>query len=78
MDKNKENIGRVVQVIGPVVDVEFKDGELPEIYNAIRITSEGIKTPSPVDQDEEPVQKNRLAPILPQYTGFLRGETACR
>ena len=29
--------GRVVQVIGPVVDVEFPKGELPEIYNAIRV-----------------------------------------
>jgi len=29
--------GRVVQVIGPVIDVEFNEGELPAIYNAIRI-----------------------------------------
>jgi len=40
-----ERIGRVVQVIGPVIDVEFKGMELPEIYNAIRITSEGFDTP---------------------------------
>ncbi|MEE9500488.1 MAG: F0F1 ATP synthase subunit beta [Candidatus Aminicenantaceae bacterium] len=39
--------GRVVQVIGPVVDVSFKDAELPEIYNAIRITSEGFDRHSP-------------------------------
>jgi F-type H+-transporting ATPase subunit beta len=48
-EKEKKRIGRVVQVIGPVVDVEFKDMELPEIYNAIRITSEGFETPTPVD-----------------------------
>ncbi len=47
--KKKEKIGRVVQVIGPVVDVEFKGEELPEIYNAIRITSEGFDTPTPID-----------------------------
>jgi F-type H+-transporting ATPase subunit beta len=41
--------GRVVQIIGPVVDVEFKDTDLPEIYNAIRITSEGFETLTPVD-----------------------------
>ena len=35
-----QNIGRVVQVIGPVVDVEFPGGELPEIYNAVRIEAE--------------------------------------
>ncbi len=30
--------GTVVQVIGPVIDVEFAGGKLPEIYNAIKIT----------------------------------------
>ena len=30
--------GKVVQVIGPVVDIEFPAGELPEILNAIKIT----------------------------------------
>ncbi|MEC9490011.1 MAG: F0F1 ATP synthase subunit beta [Halanaerobiales bacterium] len=32
-----QNIGRVVQVIGPVVDIEFPEGNIPKIYNAIRI-----------------------------------------
>jgi len=41
--------GTVVQVIGPVVDVAFRGMELPEIYSAIRITSEGFDTPLPVD-----------------------------
>ncbi len=36
----KTNVGRVVQVIGPVVDIEFKDTDLPKIYNAVRITNE--------------------------------------
>ncbi|MCS6959510.1 MAG: F0F1 ATP synthase subunit beta [Pseudanabaenaceae cyanobacterium SKYGB_i_bin29] len=31
----KTNVGKVVQVIGPVVDVEFPSGKLPEIYNAL-------------------------------------------
>ncbi|MBA2339879.1 MAG: hypothetical protein H0V88_05760, partial [Pyrinomonadaceae bacterium] len=30
--------GRVVQVIGPVVDVQFDDKSLPPIYTALRIT----------------------------------------
>jgi F-type H+-transporting ATPase subunit beta len=34
------NKGRVVQVIGPVVDVEFSPGKLPAIYNALRIEQE--------------------------------------
>ena len=34
-------VGRVVQVIGPAVDVEFESGDLPPIYNALHIKSEG-------------------------------------
>jgi F-type H+-transporting ATPase subunit beta len=34
--------GRIVQVIGPVVDVEFEPGRLPAIYNALEV--QGIKT----------------------------------
>ena len=33
----KVNVGRVVQVIGPVLDVEFESEHLPELYNALRI-----------------------------------------
>ncbi len=29
--------GKVIQVIGPVIDVEFESGHLPEIYNALKI-----------------------------------------
>ncbi len=32
-----KNIGKVIQVMGPVVDVAFNEGELPEIYNALTI-----------------------------------------
>jgi F-type H+-transporting ATPase subunit beta len=31
------NVGKIVQVIGPVVDVEFSDGQLPELYNALTV-----------------------------------------
>jgi F-type H+-transporting ATPase subunit beta len=36
------NIGKITQVIGPVVDVEFVDGTLPLIYNALRVTNPAI------------------------------------
>lgn len=36
------NEGKVVQVIGPVVDVEFLEGSLPDLYNAIVIKEKGI------------------------------------
>ena len=34
-----ENIGKVVQVIGPVVDIRFAEGDLPNLHNAIKIKS---------------------------------------
>ncbi|MDO5478582.1 MAG: F0F1 ATP synthase subunit beta [Clostridia bacterium] len=33
--------GKVIQVMGPVVDVRFNEGELPEIYNALKIDNSG-------------------------------------
>ena len=36
--------GRVVRVIGPVVDLEFPDGELPEIFEAVHVTMGTGKT----------------------------------
>jgi F-type H+-transporting ATPase subunit beta len=36
------NVGKIVQVIGPVVDVEFRGGELPKILNALRVTNPSI------------------------------------
>ena len=35
----EQKTGKVVQIIGPVIDVEFEGGHLPAIYNAIRIQS---------------------------------------
>ncbi|HQM30533.1 MAG TPA: F0F1 ATP synthase subunit beta, partial [Syntrophales bacterium] len=36
------NLGRIVQVIGPVVDVEFDEGHLPHILDAIKISNPAI------------------------------------
>ncbi|MDP2268891.1 MAG: hypothetical protein Q8K46_06950, partial [Deltaproteobacteria bacterium] len=36
------NVGKIVQVIGPVVDVAFEDGNLPNILNALSITNPAI------------------------------------
>ncbi len=41
MSKNELNTGRIIQVIGPVVDVEFEgEANVPQIYNALEITRE--------------------------------------
>ncbi len=37
---NGENYGHVVQIIGPVIDIEFAPGLLPDLLNAVKITSE--------------------------------------
>ena len=37
-----ENIGRITQVMGPVVDVEFDQGNLPTIYTALAISNPAI------------------------------------
>ena len=36
------NEGHIVQVIGPVVDVAFEPGKLPQIYNALRVTNPAV------------------------------------
>ncbi|MFH1999692.1 MAG: F0F1 ATP synthase subunit beta, partial [Planctomycetota bacterium] len=36
-------VGKVLEVVGPVVDIKFDSEELPEIYNAIKIVDEGRK-----------------------------------
>jgi len=40
MNERAERVGRVVQVMGPVVDVEFPPGQLPDLFNAIVINTE--------------------------------------
>ncbi|MQL54195.1 F0F1 ATP synthase subunit beta, partial [Desulfofundulus thermobenzoicus] len=42
--------GRISQIMGPVVDVRFEDGHLPEIYNAIKV-SHKAESESEVDID---------------------------
>src|SRR5919197_843853 len=39
MEKTNNNTGKVIQVMGPVVDVEFKESELPPIFTAIKLTN---------------------------------------
>jgi F-type H+-transporting ATPase subunit beta len=79
-EKKPEKAGRVVQVIGPVVDVEFKGQELPEIFNALRITSEGFETPTPVDiivETEQHLGEDKVRCVSMHPTdGLARGMKA--
>jgi F-type H+-transporting ATPase subunit beta len=75
-----ENVGRVVQVIGPVVDVEFDEG-VPPIYNAIHIKDDG-KAAGGVAIDviaevEQHLGENRARCVSMQATdGMVRGMQA--
>src|ERR687884_706287 len=72
--------GRVVQIIGPVVDVEFEEGHLPPIYQALRVTSEGFDVPVPINVICEVQQhlgegRVRAVSMLPT-DGMVRGMMA--
>jgi F-type H+-transporting ATPase subunit beta len=67
-------IGKVVQVAGPAVDIQFPEGHIPIIYTAIRITSEGFDTPQPVNIIAEVAQhigEGRVRTIALQPTDML-------
>ena len=36
----EKNIGKVISIIGPVLDIKFENGQLPNLLNAIEITAE--------------------------------------
>src|SRR4029453_132985 len=73
-------IGRVVQVIGPVLDVEFPEGHLPEIHNAVIVQDDGKETGVPIDVIAEGAQhpgENRVRCVSMKPTdGMVRGMKA--
>jgi F-type H+/Na+-transporting ATPase subunit beta len=74
-----EKIGKVVQVIGPVVDIEFEGGQLPEIYNAVRISMSGNGGPAidVVCEVEQHLGENRVRTVAMKPTdGMQRGMQA--
>ena len=60
---SENNVGKIVQVIGPVIDVEFDAGHLPEIYNALRVVSDGTGGTAKLDvicEVEQHLGENRV------------------
>ncbi|MFZ3200114.1 MAG: F0F1 ATP synthase subunit beta [Candidatus Acidiferrales bacterium] len=70
-------MGHVVEVIGPVVDVQFQEHHLPLIFNAVRITSEGFDVPEPLDivaEVEQHMGEGRVRCVAMKPTdGLVRG-----
>ena len=76
----EKNIGRVVAIIGPVLDIEFPAGKLPAIYNAVHIQDDGKETGEPIDVIAEVAQQLgesvvRCVSMKPTY-GMVRGMKA--
>src|SRR5271157_3337402 len=73
-------VGKVVQVAGPAVDCEFPEGQIPLIYTAIRIVSEGFETTQPIDiicEAQQHIGEGRVRTIALQPTeGLVRGMKA--
>src|SRR5438093_7940117 len=72
--------GKIVQIIGPVVDVEFEAGHLPEIYNALRIVSDSRAPGGKIDvvaEVEQHLGENRVRAVAMKATdGMQRGMMA--
>src|SRR3954453_6188271 len=44
-----ENVGNVIQISGPAVDVQFAEATMPPIYQSLKVTSDGFQVPSPIN-----------------------------
>ncbi|HEX4627839.1 MAG TPA: F0F1 ATP synthase subunit beta [Gemmatimonadales bacterium] len=70
------NVGTVVQVIGPVLDVEFEPERLPELYNALLIDQPGNGTPPLrlVAEVQQHIGRNQVRAVAMSSTdGVVRG-----
>jgi F-type H+/Na+-transporting ATPase subunit beta len=74
------NEGKVIQVIGPVVDVEFEEAALPPIFQALQVVSDGFEVESPVDlivEVEQHLGEGRCRCVAMEPTeGIVRGMKA--
>ena len=75
-----ENIGHVVQVTGPAVDVQFREAAMPPIYQAIRVVSDGFNVPRPLNvilEAQQHLGEGRVRCIAMEPTdGMVRGMRA--
>jgi F-type H+/Na+-transporting ATPase subunit beta len=73
------NEGKIVQIIGPVVDIDFSGGKLPEIMNAVKIPRKNVEG---LDEDlivevQQQLGEDRVRTVAMDSTdGLVRGMTA--
>ncbi|MBZ0199359.1 MAG: F0F1 ATP synthase subunit beta [Ignavibacteriaceae bacterium] len=71
--------GKIIQVIGPVVDIEFEGGHLPKILNAVRIprtTTEGVEDILIVEVQQHLGEDRVRAVAMDSTDGLVRGMDA--
>src|SRR6266853_3155098 len=74
--ERSQNVGKVVQVIGPVLDVEFEPEHLPELYNAVVIDHAGNGAPAirMVAEVQQHIGRNQVRAVAMSSTdGVVRG-----
>jgi F-type H+-transporting ATPase subunit beta len=80
METSVQLVGKVIQVAGPAVDLQFSENAMPVIREAVRISSDGFNVPEPVDIIAEVAQhigEGRVRAIALQPTeGMVRGMKA--
>ena len=75
-----ERIGRVIQISGPAVDVQFVEGAMPPIYQALKVVSDGFTVPNPVNvilEVQQHLGEGRVRCVAMEATeGMVRGMKA--
>ena len=71
---SEKNIGKVIQVTGPVLDIRFPEGELPALLNAIEIDNHGEKLTVEVAQQTGDHTVRCIA--MKSTDGLVRGTAA--
>src|ERR1700745_2578843 len=75
-----QNVGHVIQIAGPAVDVQFSEGQLPPIYEAIEVVSDGFTVPTPIKvilEVQQHLGEGRVRCVAMEPTdGMVRGMKA--
>ncbi len=78
-ESSPANTGKVVQISGPAVDVQFDPKKMPSIYQALRVVSDGFKVPSPINvvlEVQQHIGDGRVRCVAMEATeGMVRGMT---
>src|ERR1700712_3751347 len=74
------NVGKVVAVSGPAVDVQFEEANMPPIFQALQVISDGFNVPTPIDvilEVQQHLGEGRVRCVAMEATeGMVRGMKA--